>query len=668
MAAKFMCKRKPLNNYINPFHSYSLNINNPNTLHAPQINKASHYFHRAKRIDRLRLLLHYKPWTPSLPKALERIELDTFVVSQALRTSKLLPLTALSFTEWLKSKPELYNNHYTHHSIIKVLSDAGKVEQMQSMVEEIKSGKYKKVSVSFMDLLHWNARAKNFEGVENIWIEMKKKMNEEEEKEEPLKPNAEFYNIYIDMIAERGRYSEVGSLFLEMIEAGVLPNARTYTVLIKHLLKLGKLNEAFEVFKRLPTLRVKHTAKQYTLLVEEFARMNDVESMRLLVREMQNDGVLPSRALISAVRILKDAGLEEEAEEIVSYLLPDANIEALGISQMFDLDSDDNDNGDVDGYGEDDSGDNSGEPSQNLKPWLNPNALASALSDWNDATIISLEKANLVWNTRLVCKVLRAFKKIDVALEFFHWVAYQPGFAHDIYTISRMAVMLARKGKAEAVDRLLLKARSEELKLSVSTMRLIIEAYGISMYPDAALRIFKEIKLFGLKPNRLLYSSLIHTLVKCNQGLKAKDILEEMILANICPDIQIFTVLMQDFGRAGDLKTVQLLFQWINQSGGKPDAHCYRILIHAYCENERAALTFRLFEDMKSTNMRLDAETKTLLVNSLWTQGKLREAADVEDEYEKEGLNLPKALPGSIWKASGGDLMLIYDIVSRSFL
>ncbi|GLJ27245.1 hypothetical protein SUGI_0534390 [Cryptomeria japonica] len=606
MAAKFMCKRKPLNNYINPFHSYSLNINNPNTLHAPQINKASHYFHRAKRIDRLRLLLHYKPWTPSLPKALERIELDTFVVSQALRTSKLLPLTALSFTEWLKSKPELYNNHYTHHSIIKVLSDAGKVEQMQSMVEEIKS--------------------------------------------------------------ERGRYSEVGSLFLEMIEAGVLPNARTYTVLIKHLLKLGKLNEAFEVFKRLPTLRVKHTAKQYTLLVEEFARMNDVESMRLLVREMQNDGVLPSRALISAVRILKDAGLEEEAEEIVSYLLPDANIEALGISQMFDLDSDDNDNGDVDGYGEDDSGDNSGEPSQNLKPWLNPNALASALSDWNDATIISLEKANLVWNTRLVCKVLRAFKKIDVALEFFHWVAYQPGFAHDIYTISRMAVMLARKGKAEAVDRLLLKARSEELKLSVSTMRLIIEAYGISMYPDAALRIFKEIKLFGLKPNRLLYSSLIHTLVKCNQGLKAKDILEEMILANICPDIQIFTVLMQDFGRAGDLKTVQLLFQWINQSGGKPDAHCYRILIHAYCENERAALTFRLFEDMKSTNMRLDAETKTLLVNSLWTQGKLREAADVEDEYEKEGLNLPKALPGSIWKASGGDLMLIYDIVSRSFL
>ncbi|GLJ27244.1 hypothetical protein SUGI_0534350 [Cryptomeria japonica] len=597
MAAKFMCKRKPLNNYINPFHSYSRNINNPNTQHAPQINKASHYFQRAKRIDRLRLLLHNKPWTPSLPKDLERIALDTFVVSQALRTSKLLPLTALSFTKWLKSKPELYNNYYIHHSIIKVLSDAGKVEQIQSMVEEIKS--------------------------------------------------------------ERGRYSEVGSLFLEMIEAGVLPNDRTYTVLIKHLLKLGKLNEAFEVFKRLPTLRVKHTAKQYTLLVEEFARMNDVESMRLLVREMQNDGVFPGRAFISAVRILKDAGLEEEAEEIVSYLLPDANIEALGISQILDLDSDDNDNGDVDGYGEDDSGNNSGEPSQNLKPWLSPNALASALSDWNDATIISLEKANLVWNTRLVCKVLRAFQKIDVALKFFHWVAYQPGFAHDIYTISRMAVLLARKGKAEAVDRLLLKARSEELKLSVSTMRLIIEAYGISMYPDAALKIFKEIKLFGLKPNRLLYSSLIHTLVKCNQGLKAKDILEEMILANICPDIQIFTVLMQDFGRAGDLKTVQLLFQWINQSGGKPDAHCYRILIHAYCENERAALAFRLFEDMKSTNMRLDAETKTLLVNSLWTQGKLREAADVEDEYEKEGLNLPKALPGSIWKASGGDLMLM---------
>eukprot|EP01018_Ginkgo_biloba_P006545 Gb_36347 [translate_table: standard] len=618
------------------------------------------YFHRAKLIDKLRVLLHNKPWKPSTVTVLERLELDTFVVSQVLRSTRLSADTALSFFRWLKAQPDFCHNQHTHHAIIKIVSDAGRVQEMQTMVNDINNaGKYKKVSVSFMDLLRWYARAKNLEGVSKTWDEMKQMYANSYARR---KPNAEAYNILIDMFAARNNYSEVAKLFTEMMQEGVLPNARTYTVLIKHLVKIGKLNEALEIFKKLPLLRVKHTTKQYVILADAFSRMNDVDIVRLLIKEMQKDGILPSRALFSAVEVLRKEGLHEEAEEIASELLPDANIEALEINQ--NCSDDDNDNEDEDS----EHGDDLKEGSQTLKPWLNPNALANALSEWTPATVSALEKANLVWNTRLVCKVLRAFKKVDTAWEFFRWVAYQPGFAHDIYTVSRMIVMLAREGKAELVDHLLSKARMEGLKLSISTMRLIIEAYGISKNSDAALRVFREIKSFGLKPNRVLYSSLIHTFVKCKQGFKAVDILEEMMLASICPDIQIFSGLMQHFAIAGDLKTMQVLFTWITQSGGEPDAHAYRILIRAYCKNGRAAVAKRLYEDMKSAYLMPDASTKSLLVNSLWTEGKLREAAEVEDKSEKEGFNLPKSLPGSIWRASCADLVLISNIISKSFV
>lgn len=545
--------------------------------------------------------------------------------------------------------------------MIKVLIDIGRLQEMEATVEDIKSGKYRKVSVTYMDLLRWHARSKNLEGVHKIWTEMKKMYENSHFRK---KPNAESYNIYMDMLAERNRHREATGLFLEMVHEGVLPNARTYTVLIRHLVKMGKLNEALEIFKKLPILRIKHTTKQYNILADGFSRVNDVNTVRLLIKEMEKDGILPGRALFSAVQVLRDAGFAEEAQQIASQLLPDENIQALKILKVTDCSDDDDDddenNYDVVGY--------SREADQALKPWMNPAALANALSDWNPATVAALKKANLVWNTRRVCKVLRAFKKIDAAWEFFHWVAYQPSFMHDIYTMSRMIVMLARKGKAEGVDRLLSKASSECLKLSISTMRSIIEAYGVSKNSDAALRVFREIKSFGLKPNRVLYSSLIHTLVKCNQGLKAVDILEEMMLANICPDIQIFSGLMQHFAMAGDLKTIQVLFQWITQSGSKPDAHAYRILIRAYCKNGRAAVALRLFEDMKSADLMPDAGTKSLLVNSLWEEGKLREAAEVEDKCEQEGLDFPKALPGSVWKSSCADLTLIYDMVTKSFV
>ena len=62
-----------------------------------------------------------------------------------------------------------------------------------------------------------------------------------------------------------------------------------------------------------------------------------------------------------------------------------------------------------------------------------------------------------------------------------------------------------------------------------------------------------------------------------------------------------------------------------------------------------------------------DAITKELLVRSLWKEGKLREAAAVEERTEEISNVLPSALPGNLYTLSSVDLMRIYEIYSGKF-
>ncbi|XP_020102642.1 pentatricopeptide repeat-containing protein At5g66631 isoform X2 [Ananas comosus] len=333
--------------------------------------------------------------------------------------------------------------------------------------------------------------------------------------------------------------------------------------------------------------------------------------------------------MLAAVKAMREAGFVEGTDEFVKELLPDSRIRytvTLGEEEEQNEEEEEDDEGDGD------------EEKIRLKPWLDPTALARALEDWDPREVAELEAANLVWTPRLVCKLLRAFRKAESAWEFFCWVAYQPGgFAHDRYTVARMIAILARAGHAELVDRLLSKVKSEQILLPFATLRLIVDFYGLSKKADAAIRIFQEAdSICGpiSKPNRLLLcSSLLRTLAKC----------------------------------VGDLKSVHKLFGMVRQCGLEPDTYMYMVLIRAYCKQERAVLALRLFDEMRRSDLLPDGPTKALLVKSLWKEGKLREAASVEERCEDVETGLPRASPGHVWTVSATDFKRVFDIYSRCF-
>ena len=70
---------------------------------------------------------------------------------------------------------------------------------------------------------------------------------------------------------------------------------------------------------------------------------------------------------------------------------------------------------------------------------------------------------------------------------------------------------------------------------------------------------------------------------------------------------------------------------------------------------QRAAEGLRVFDEMRAAGVAPDATTKALLVKSLWREGKLREAALVEERCE------------DVWTASAADLKKVLDIDSSCF-
>ncbi|KAM7520555.1 hypothetical protein LguiB_019517 [Lonicera macranthoides] len=649
--ASYFCKENLLNNTsILQTHYFSS---------TPYMNKVSLYLQRARLIDLIRIGLRSGP-VESLVPLLNDPALDSFIVTNALHSAPS-PDSALSLIETLKIVPHFSHTQNTLYALAKILAKSFQTSKLKALIDGINSGKFTNVArVSFMDRMRWYATSGDLDEVLCVWDEWRAL---------PKRPCTESYNIVIGLSAQMHKDLDAVKTFCRMIDEGALPNCRTYTILIEHLVSTGKLDSALEIFRILPSMRMKRTLRQYSVLVGAFSGSQQFDKVKTLLDEMQTDGVLPGRAMRSSLERMKEVGFVGETVELVKEMLPDdrvKNVKSIRVDNSDDEDDGEDQDGDIECTSHDADVD-----IVRLKPWFDPAALASALSYWRPEEVSTLEEANFVWTTRLVCKMIRNFSSAETAWQFFCWVSYQPGFSHDVYTVSRMITKLARHGHVDLVDQLTSKLKREGIKLSFSTIRLIIDFYGLSGNGDAALKIFHSVKtLCGFTSKNsmlLLYSSLLRTLAKCKMDDVSLDILDEMILCRIVPDIQTFSGLMHHFAVQGDIKTVQRIFGLVKQSGVEPDAYMFKVLIRAYCKCERAALALRVFEDMRNLNLMPDVLTKQLLVRSLWKEGKLREAAAVEERSQETNDVLPLALPGHLYTVSSADLTRVYKIYSSSF-
>nr|XP_043616202.1 pentatricopeptide repeat-containing protein At5g66631 [Erigeron canadensis] len=605
-------------------------------------NAVSLYLDRARLIDKIRVTLRSSS-QDSLHSILNDPGLDSFVVANALKSAPS-PASALSLIETLKKIPHFSHNEKTLYALAKILAKAGETNKLKALVNGINSGKFKNVGrVSFMDQMKFYAAAGDLDSVLSVWHEWKVSKKG---------PNVESYNIIIGLCVRTGKDYEAVKTFCRMVDEGGIPNSRTYTVIIEHLVSSGNLVSAMEIFKLMPSMRVKHTLKQYLVLVDAFCGSDQFDVAKCLLSEMKVDGVFPTRVMLSSLQRMHDSGFVEETCELIKEMLPDPRIENVKY-----LSDDDEEDGGADGV--------------KLRPWFDPILLANSLHFWRPEEVSTLEDAKFVWTTRLVSKMIRSFGSAESAWEFFCWVGNRPGFSHDVHTVSKMITKLAHEGRVNLVEQLISKIKDEGIQLSYTTVKVIIDYYGISKNGEAALKVFQTVKTLCGKLSKQcllsLYTSILKTLAKCKMDSEALETLDEMILSGLSPDIQTYSGLMRHFALDGNIKMVQRLFGVVKQSGLEPDAFMFKVLISAYCNSNRAVLAHRAFEDMKTFKVKPDIFTKRVLVKSLWKEGKIREAAAVEETLAETNDVFIGTFRGNSYTTSAADLQRVYRVYCGSF-
>ncbi|PWA77775.1 Pentatricopeptide repeat-containing protein [Artemisia annua] len=572
-------------------------------------NAVSLYLERARLIDRIRVRLRSSS-SDSLVTILNDPALDSFVVANSLKSAPS-PDSALSLIETLKKIPHFTHNQNTLYALAKILAKSHDTRKLKALINGINSGKFKNVArVSFMDQMKLYAAAGDLDSVLCVWHEWRVVKKG---------PNVESYNIIMGLCAQTGKDYEAVKTFSRMIDEGGIPNSRTYTVIIEHLVSSGNLDSAMDIFRMLHAMGVKHTLRQYSVLVNAFCGSDRFDVVKSLLTDMQMNGIFPNRAMLPSLQRMHDAGFVEETSELIKDMLPDSRIVNVKLPEE----------------------------------------------------VSTLEDAKFVWTTRLVSKMIRSFSSAESAWEFFCWVANQQGFSHDVHTVSKMITKLAHEGRVNQVEQLVCTIKSEGIQLSYTTVKEVIDYYGVSKNGDAALKVFQNVKTLCGKLSKhcllSLYTSLLKTLAKCKMDSKALDTLDEMILSGILPEIQTFSGLIDHFAREGNIKTVQRLFGMVKQSGLEPDAYMFKVLICAYCNSSRAALALRAFEDMKTYNLSPDASTKCLLVKTLWNEGKLREAAAVEESSVLTNDESVVTSRGKLYGTNAADFQRVYSVYSSCF-
>ncbi|KAF8405564.1 hypothetical protein HHK36_010471 [Tetracentron sinense] len=184
-------------------------------------------------------------------------------------------------------------------------------------------------------------------------------------------------------------------------------------------------------------------------------------------------------------------------------------------------------------------------------------------------------------------------------------------------------------------------------------------------------KLLQLMKSRGLKPNTVIYNTLIHALCKNGKIGRGRSLMNEMVE----PSEVTFNILVSGYCREGDLiqalvlleksfnlgfvpdivtvtKVVEILcdkgrvteavevLERVEDKGGVVDAVAYNTLIKGFCSLGKATLGHRFLKEMERKGCLPNVNTYNALISGFSESGKLDMALDLFQEMRTDGISL----------------------------
>ncbi|KAF7817670.1 pentatricopeptide repeat-containing protein [Senna tora] len=113
-----------------------------------------------------------------------------------------------------------------------------------------------------------------------------------------------------------------------------------------------------------------------------------------------------------------------------------------------------------------------------------------------------------------------------------------------------------------------------------------------------AERVFREMKMAGIKPNVYTYSIVIDSLCRCGQITRAHDVFSEMLDAGCEPNSITFNNLMRVHVKAGRTEKVLQVYNQMKRLGCAADTITYNFLIDTHCKDDNPKEATKVLDSM----------------------------------------------------------------------
>ncbi|OWM68332.1 pentatricopeptide repeat-containing protein At2g17525, mitochondrial [Punica granatum] len=182
-------------------------------------------------------------------------------------------------------------------------------------------------------------------------------------------------------------------------------------------------------------------------------------------------------------------------------------------------------------------------------------------------------------------------------------------------------------------------------------------------------KLLQVMKLSSVKPNTVIYNTLLHALCKNGKVGRARSLMSEMdepndvtfniLISGYCKEenlVQALVLLEKSFslGFVPDLVTVTKVLELLCNSGrvmeavevlerveskgGAVDVVAYNALIKGFCNSEKVKLGRRLMKDMESKGCLPNLDTYNVLITGFCDSNMLDAAMELFDEMKTDGV------------------------------
>lgn len=241
----------------------------------------------------------------------------------------------------------------------------------------------------------------------------------------------------------------------------------------------------------------------------------------------------------------------------------------------------------------------------------------------------------------LVEQLIQAEKDIHKAVHIFDSATaeYSNGFRHDYKTFGLMICKLVTVNQFRSAEGILERMKHENCKVTEDLLLTICRAYGRVHRPLDAIRVFRKMGDFQLKPTQKSYVAILDILVDENHVKRALEFYREMRGIGIPPSVVSLNILIKALCKNNETIDAALrIFREMPNRGCEPDSYTYGTLVNGMCRLGKINQAKELFKEMEQKGYSPSVVTYTSLIHGMCKSNNLDEAIGLLEEMVRNGI------------------------------